>query len=105
MIVTLYLGLLTAGITFFLLSYIAMYQLSRMLRRQYPQYWKIIAVPETDKPSRLRTWMRLQHALRSPALLALGDVPLTRWRSVWRYSPWLGWLCWFAAISMRLLTR
>lgn len=104
MIVALYVSLLAAGISFFVLSYVAMYRLACMLRQQYPQYWAIIAVPETGKPSRIRTWMRLQHAMRSPALLALGDVPLTRWRSIWRVSPWLGWLCWLAAVSMRLLS-
>jgi hypothetical protein len=51
----------------------------------------------------MRTWMRMQYALRSPALPALEDASVNRWRAIWRYSPWLGWLCWLGALAMRLL--
>ena len=43
--------------------------------------------------------------LRSPALPALDDTAINRWQRVWRYSPWLGWLCWLGALAMRLLLR
>jgi hypothetical protein len=101
--IILYLALLATGICLFLLSYAALFRLANLLRQRYPQQWQIIAEPEHGKASSLRTWIRLQHALRSPALPAMGDASLDRWRVVWRYSPWLGWLCWLAALAMRLL--
>jgi len=99
----LYLTLLLGGVALFVLSYFAQYRIASVLRRHYPQQWKIIAEPEQGKASSMRTWARLQHVLRSPALPALGDARINRWKSVWRYSPWLGWLSWLAALSMRLL--
>ena len=59
-------------------------------------------MPERGKPSGWRTWIRLQHVLRSPALPALDDAAINRWLRVWRYSPWLGWLGWLGALGMRL---
>lgn len=97
-----YLALLTAGIGLFILSYIAQFRIGALMRKHYPQQWKIIAEPEDGQPGRWRTWVRMQHALRSPALVALGDGAINRWRSVWRFSPWLGWLCWLAAVAMQL---
>ncbi len=101
--IVLYLGLLAAGIGLFLLSYFAQFRLAVLLRRRYPQQWKIIAEPERGQASGWRTWIRLQHVLRSPALPALEDAAINRWQRVWRYSPWLGWLCWLGALGMRLL--
>ena len=101
--IALYLSLLALGIGLFVLSYAAQFRLAFLLRKGYPQQWKIIAEPEHGKPSAFRTWVRMQHALRSPALPALGDAAINRWQQVWRYSPWLGWLCWLAALAMRLL--
>jgi hypothetical protein len=101
--IILYLALLGSGVALFLLSYAAQFRLAALLRTRYPQQWKIIAEPEHGKASGFRTWVRMQHALRSPALPALGDANIGRWQRVWRYSPWLGWLCWLAALSMRLL--
>lgn len=98
----LYLTLLTGGMGLFLLSYVAQYRIAARLRRQHPRQWRIIAEPEFGKPSRLRSWMRLQHALRSAALAALDDRTLDRWQGIWRVTPWLGWLCWLAALAMRL---
>ena len=45
----------------------------------------------------------MQHVLRSPVMPALGDATINGWRTVWRYGPWLGWLCWLAALGMRLM--
>ncbi len=101
--ITLYLALLAGGIALFLLSYFAQYRLAALLRTRYPQQWKIIAEPEHGKASGFRTWVRMQHALRSPALPVLGDATINAWQRVWRYSPWVGWLCWLGALSMRLL--
>ncbi|MEP6899379.1 MAG: hypothetical protein ABI870_12695 [Rhodanobacter sp.] len=101
--ITLYLSLLAGGIILFSLSYIAQFRMAQWMRARYPQQWKIIAEPEHGKASGFRTWIRMQHALRSPALPALGDSTLDTWQRVWRYSPWLGWLCWLGALSMRLL--
>ncbi|GGY23753.1 hypothetical protein GCM10008098_16610 [Rhodanobacter panaciterrae] len=101
--IILYLGLLIGGVGLLLLSYVAQFRLAALLRKRYPQHWQVIAEPEHGKTSTFRTWIRMQHVLRSPALPALGDVTINRWLQVWRYSPWLGWLCWFAALAMRLL--
>jgi hypothetical protein len=101
--IILYLGLLIGGVGLLLLSYVAQFRLAALLRKRYPQHWQVIAEPEHGKTSTFRTWIRMQHVLRSPALPALGDAAIDRWRQVWRYSPWLGWLCWFAALAMRLL--
>jgi len=100
-----YLALLVAGIGLFLLSYVAQFRLATLMRTRYPQHWKIVAEPEHCKASALRTWVRMQHVLRSPALPALGDATIDSWQRVWRYSPWLGWVCWLAALAMRLLFR
>lgn len=101
--IILYLALLLAGIILFVMSYAAQFRLAGLLRRRYPQQWQIIAEPENGRPSGFRTWIRLQHALRSPAMPALEDHAINRWLRVWRYSPWLGWLCWLAALAMRFL--
>jgi hypothetical protein len=103
--IILYLALLVAGIGLFLLSYVAQFRLATLMRTRYPQHWKIVAEPEQGKPSAVRTWVRMQHVLRSPALPALGDATIDSWQRVWRYSPWLGWICWLAALAMRLLFR
>lgn len=101
--IILYLGLLFGGVGLFLLSYAAQFRLAALLRRNHPAQWRIIAEPEHGKASGWRTWLRMQQALRSPAVPAMGDAALTRWRRVWLYSPWLGWACWLVALGMRLL--
>ncbi|MGH8158270.1 MAG: hypothetical protein ACREPQ_09130 [Rhodanobacter sp.] len=101
--IALYLALLVAGIGLFVLSYAAQFRLATLLRQHHPQQWKIIAEPEHGHATAFRIWIRMQHALRSPALPALEDASINRWQRVWRYSPWLGWLCWLAALAMRLL--
>lgn len=101
--IILYLFLLVAGVCLFGLSYFAQFRLARVMKQRYPQHWKIIAEPDAGKASGMRTWMRMQHAFRSPAMRALGDPVIDRWLRVWRYSPWLGWVFWLAALAMRLL--
>lgn len=101
----LYLTLLGAGVSLFVLSYVAQFRLATLLRKRYPQHWQIIADAEQGKYSLWRSFMRMQHVLRSPALPALGDKAIDRWLRIWRYSPWLGWLSWLAALGMRLLLR
>lgn len=100
--IILYLALLLGGISLFALSYVAQFRIAGLMRGRYAQQWKIIAEPEHGKASGFRTWIRLQHALRSPALPALADTDIDRWQRIWRYSPWLGWVCWLAALAMRL---
>ena len=103
--IVLYLALLCGGLVFFVGSYVAQYRVASLLRRDYPQQWAIVAVPEQGRPSAVRTWVRLQHVLRSSALSALDDAVINRWLRVWRYSPWLGWLCWLGALGMRFWLR
>jgi hypothetical protein len=103
--IILYLALLLGGIGLFVLSYLAQFRIARLVRSRYPQYWKIIAEPEHGQATAFRIWIRMQHALRSPALPALGDAAIDRWQRVWRYSPWLGWACLLGALAMRLLLR
>ncbi len=101
--IVLYLGLLLAGVALFASSFVAQWRIARRLRQSHPRQWQIIAEPEGGKATRLQVWTRLQRALRSPILPALNDPGITAWRQVWRFGPWLGWLCWAAAVSMRLL--
>lgn len=101
----LYLSLLGTGVGLFVLSYVAQFRLAALLRQRYPQHWQIIAEAEHGNTSVWRSFMRMQHVLRSPALPALDDKAINRWHRVWRYSPWLGWLSWLAALGMRLLLR
>lgn len=100
--IALYLALLASGVGLFVLSYVAPFRIAALLRQHYPQHWRIIA-PEHEKISGFRIWARMQQVLRSPALPALEDARIDRWRYLWRYSQWLGWLCWLAALAMRLL--
>jgi hypothetical protein len=79
-----------------------------LLRERHPQQWKIIAEPEQGRPSGMRTWMRMQHVLRSsqprlPELLQ--DDAITRWFGLWRVTPWLAWGCWLAAMFLQWKAR
>jgi hypothetical protein len=103
--IVLYLALLAAGVALFALSYVAQFRLAALLRRRYPQHWQIIVEPTpgaVSRPSAWRRWIRMQGVLRSPALPALGDASINRWRNLWRSAPWLGWLCWLGALALRL---
>jgi len=101
--ITLYLALLLVGVIAFVLSYVAQFRLASLMRQRHPQQWKIIAEPESGQSSGIRTWVRMQHAMRSPAIAVLEDAAINRWLRVWRISPLLGWACWLAALAMRLL--
>lgn len=103
-LVVLYLGLLSGGIACFVLYYLAQYRIARLLRERHPQQWKIIAVPDQGSAGALRIWIRLQQVLRTsqprlPELLQ--DAAITRWYRIWRVTPWLAWLCWFAAVFLQ----
>lgn len=97
-----YLGLLAAGVTLFVLSYVAPFRAARLMRQRHPQHWQVVTESGNGKIGPLQTWMRMQYVLRSPALALLDDRDINRWRGIWRYSQWLGWLCWLAALAMRL---
>jgi hypothetical protein len=100
-----YLTLLMAGVACFLLHFAAQYRVASLLRRKHPHEWRIIAEADGQKTNLLRTWMRLQLALRSPVLPALEDRAVTRWRLAWRYSLWVAWACWFGALGIQLNAR
>ncbi|KZC35628.1 MULTISPECIES: hypothetical protein [Rhodanobacter] len=100
--IALYLALLASGVGLFVLSYVAPFRAAALLRTRYPQHWQVIATAAQGRFSGFRVWANMQQVLRSPALPALGDATINRWRLVWRYSQWLGWLCWLAALTMRL---
>ncbi len=101
--IALYLALLIAGVGLFALSFVAQFLLTARLRQRYPQHWQVIVEGDRDKPSAWRRWVRMQHVLRSPALPALRDRSIDRWRNLWRYGPWLGWSCWLGALAIRML--
>ncbi|MDR3448121.1 MULTISPECIES: hypothetical protein [Dyella] len=103
--IQLYLSLLLAGAICFVLHFGAQYRVASLLRSRHPNEWKIIAESDGQPTNALRTWMRLQLALRSPVLPALEDGSVTRWRQVWRYSPWAAWLCWFGALAVQYTAR
>jgi hypothetical protein len=103
--VVVYLSLLLAGVLCFALHYLAQYRLAAYLRQRYPQQWKIIAIPEQGKPSVIRTWLRLQQVLRSSAPLLFNDGTITGWHRTWRYSQWVAWGMWLAALAAQLLAR
>jgi hypothetical protein len=101
-VLALYLGLLFAGLALFVLSYVAPLRAAKLLRLRYPQHWQVVIESARGKVGVLQVWMRMQYVLRSPALAALDDRDILRWRAVWRYSQWIGWLCWLAALGLRL---
>lgn len=103
--IQLYLSLLMAGVICFLLHFGAQYRIASLLRHRHPREWKIISESDGQPTNAVRTWMRLQLALRSPVLPALEDASITRWRQVWRFSLWIAWLCWFAALAIQFSAR
>ena len=102
MLAIIYLGLLATGVGLFVLSYVAPFRVAALMRLRYPQHWQVVIESAKGKTGPLQVWMRMQYVLRSPALPALEDRDINRWRGIWRYSQWLGWLCWLAALGMRL---
>ena len=103
--IELYLMLLVAGVVSFVLHFVAQYRVASLLRNKHPQQWQIIAEADGRPTTPWRTWLRLQLALRSPVLPALDDDGITRWRRLWRYCPWVAWLCWFGALAMQWAAR
>ncbi|MHA6204213.1 hypothetical protein ACXU4B_07315 [Dyella soli] len=103
--IELYLTLLASGVACFLLHFLAQYRVATLLRRDHRHEWQIIAEPDGQPASPLRTWIRLQLALKSPVLPALEHAAITQWRRVWRYAPWVAWLCWFGALAMQWAAR
>lgn len=103
--IELYLTLLIAGVVSFLLHFWAQYRVASLLKRDHQHEWQIIAEPDGQPASAFRTWIRLQLALRSPALPIMGDKAVTLWRRVWRYCPWVAWTCWFGALAMQWAAR
>lgn len=103
--IEIYLSLLMAGVACFLLHFASQYRVATLLRRNHPNEWQIIAEADGRPANPLRTWMRLQLALRSPVLPALEDDAITRWRLAWRFSLWAAWLCWFGALGIQLSAR
>ncbi|WP_199100261.1 hypothetical protein [Dyella sp. ASV21] len=101
----LYLSFLLAGVICFVLHFAAQYRVASLLRRNHPNEWRIITDAEGRPANLVRTWIRLQLALRSPVLPALEDGAITRWRRVWRFSLWAAWLCWFAALGIQFSAR
>lgn len=101
--IILYLGLLVAGLILFAASFIAQWCIAQRMRKAHPRQWEIIATPDEGPATGFKTWIRLQRALQSPVLPALEDARITNWRRVWRFAPGVGWLCWLAAVGMRLL--
>jgi hypothetical protein len=108
LVVMLYLLLLAGGIVWFVLYYLAQFRIASLLRTRHPQQWRIIVEPGPERPSAMRTWMRMQRVLRLtrprlPELLQ--DSAITRWFRVWRVAPWLAWACWFAAVFLQWRAR
>lgn len=103
--IALYLGLLGSGLALFILSYVAPFRVAKRLREHYPQHWQTIVEAASGRLSAFRLWVNMQGILRSPALPALNDTGINRWSLIWRYSQWLGWLCWLGALGMRLWLR
>jgi hypothetical protein len=104
-VIIFYLGLLFAGIACFVLNIVAQFRFAALMRTRYPEQWKIIAQPDEGRPSKLRTWTRLQHVLRSGAPALFQDRTLSAWHRCWRITPWIAWPCWFAALAVQWLSR
>ncbi|MBE1160013.1 hypothetical protein IGX34_06415 [Dyella sp. 7MK23] len=102
-----YIGLLLIGLACFLLHALLPFRIAKRLRQDYPQHWQVIVDTGVSGQSARgpQLWLRMQAVLRSPAIRAIGDASLTRlWRS-WRYSQWLAWGCWIAALAMQWHSR
>ena len=104
--IILYLALLIGGVALFLLSYVAQFRLASLLRTalsaamaDHRRAGTGQAIGHCAPGSACSTCCALPHCLRwvTPAS--------TAGASVWRYSPWLGWLSWLGALAMRLLVH
>lgn len=97
----LYLLLLLAGAVGFGLHLYAQWRFVRVLRTRYPDKWDIIATPDRGRASRMRTYARLQHVLRSGVPDLFEDAELTRWHRIWRIAPWVAWPCWIGVLALQ----
>jgi hypothetical protein len=100
----LYLLLLVAGAVGFAMHLYAQWRFVRIMRERYADKWRIIACPDEGRPSRVRTWARLQQVLRSNVPELFEDAELTRWHRIWRYAPWLAWPCWIGVLVIQATT-
>jgi hypothetical protein len=98
-----YIGLLLIGLASFTAHAVLPFRIAKHLREDYPQHWKVIvdtgAGTQTAHGPQL--WLRMQHVLRSPAIVAIDDASITRLWRTWRYSQWLAWGCWIAALAVQ----
>lgn len=104
-VLALYALLLLIGIVCFVLHFVGQWRIATIMRKQYPDQWRIVAEPEAGKRSALRTFGRFQHVLRSAAPALFEDGELNRWHRVWRLAPRVGWTCWFVAILLQFFAR
>lgn len=96
-----YILLLLAGGIGFALHLYAQYRVATLIRRRHPQQWDIIARPESGRPSRMRTYARFQHVLRSQVPQMFEDTDIRRWHRIWRVAPWVAWPCWVAVLLIQ----
>lgn len=104
-ILALYALLLLVGIVCFVLHFVAQWRIAGIMRKHYPDQWRIVAEPDAGKRSALRTFGRFQHVLRSAAPALFDDRDMNRWLRVWRLAPRIAWPCWFVAILIQFFAR
>jgi hypothetical protein len=98
-----YIGLLLVGLICFTTHAVLPFRIAKHLREDYPQHWKVIVDTGagTQAARGPQLWLRMQHVLRSPAIVAIDDASITRLWRTWRYSQWLAWACWIAALILQ----
>jgi hypothetical protein len=104
-VLALYGLLLLTGIVCFVLHFLAQWRIASIMRRRYPDQWRIVAEPDAGKAIALRTYGRFQHVLRSAAPALFDDAELNRWHRTWRLAPRIAWPCWFIAILLQFFAR
>ena len=97
----LYLLLLVAGAVGFAAHLYAQWRFAAILRKRYPDKWRIIALSEQGPVTRIRLWARLQRVLRTNVAELFDDAELVRWHRVWRYAPWVAWPCWLGVLAIQ----
>jgi hypothetical protein len=100
-----YVLLLLTGVVCFFLHFLAQWHIAGIMRRQYPEQWRIVAEPEAGKRSALRTFGRFQHVLRSAAPALFDNSKMNRWLRVWRLAPRIAWACWIVAVLLQFFAR
>ncbi len=102
-----YLALLLLGVTSFFLHYLAQWQITRRLRRQYPEQWNIIE-PAGQRIRWPVRWLRVTMVLKTtvpPLHMLLKDAVIARWQHCWTWTPRIAWTAWLAALALRWLAR